>query len=142
MKSVNTMTNNWSKNGAAKKQQWIDGINGVTENPMAKAAARADAMLAGVTEAVSSGRWARKLQSLPISAWSGPAVAKAQNFVAGFTGPGLSKYTAFANAVYPTLQASSAAARSAKQNGSMGSTARMVANANALRQWAGKGPID
>lgn len=141
MKSPQTAIAKWSKNGGQSDQAWVDGINSVTENPMHKAANRADAALAGFSDAITSGRWARKLQSLPTSAWSGPSVAKRGNYKAGFQGPGLTKYTNFYNAIAPVYASSSLAAKAAKQQG-VGATQRMIANANAMRTFAGKGPID
>lgn len=141
VKDANSAISNWSKGGSGKKQQYIEGIQRVSVNPMQLAAAQEAKMLANTTEAITSGRWASKLRSKPISDWSGPAIAKADNFVRGFTGPGLQKYTAFVNSIAPVWAQTSSAAKAAKAAGT-GSTQRMVNNANAMRQWAGKPNID
>jgi len=45
------------------------GVNAVTEAPGAKAAEKADKMLAKITEAVQSGKWADRVAGVPLSVW-------------------------------------------------------------------------
>lgn len=60
---------NWvdgMKNSTAKVKA---GVMAMTENPLAKAAAKQDSYLAGVQEAVSSGRYRDGLLSVPFTEW-------------------------------------------------------------------------
>jgi len=45
------------------------GVARVTEAPTAKAAAKADKMLANITEAVTSGKWADRLKAVSLEDW-------------------------------------------------------------------------
>lgn len=52
------------------------GIERVTEAPTAKAAAKADKMLAGITEAITSGKWARGLNRVTLEEWRDKTITK------------------------------------------------------------------
>jgi len=45
------------------------GVERLTENPLEKAAANADAWIAGLQEAYTSGRWARNVASVTLDQW-------------------------------------------------------------------------
>lgn len=57
-------------------QSYIDGVNAVTESPMAKAAANVEGYLNGVQEAVASGRWQQALLDTSISDWKTQTAGK------------------------------------------------------------------
>ena len=57
------------QNTNAAQQYMIAGINRVTEAPGMKAAAQADAMLVNITQAITSGKWARRVASVPLEEW-------------------------------------------------------------------------
>lgn len=52
------------------------GVTRVTESPTAKAAAKQDKMLANLTEAVSSGKWAAGLRRVTLEEWKEKTLAK------------------------------------------------------------------
>lgn len=52
------------------------GINRVTTAPGQLAAAKADKMLANLTEAVTSGKWARRVSAVPLAEWKTKAIEK------------------------------------------------------------------
>ena len=62
--------------GAAAKQKYIDSVNGVTENPMEKAAAQDDFFLQRVEESVRSGKRRQALLATPMSVWKTNSVTK------------------------------------------------------------------
>jgi len=70
-------------NSSATAQKYKDGINGVTESPMEKAAAAQDRYVNGVQEAASSGRWAAGLRSVSLSTYKANAIAKADRLASG-----------------------------------------------------------
>lgn len=73
----------WQTRLAAAGPAYTAGTAAVTASPMAAAAAKGDAMLAGVTAAVTSGRWAAKLNAVPISTWKSQCAIGASKLSAG-----------------------------------------------------------
>lgn len=59
----------WKKRTNAAGEEMRDGINAVSEAPGQKAAAKADKMLAGITEAITSGKWAKRVASVTLEEW-------------------------------------------------------------------------
>ena len=55
--------------------RYVQGIQSVTESPMAKAASKAQKAAAGYAEAIQSGRWQAGLASSSIEEWRAGAVA-------------------------------------------------------------------
>lgn len=74
---------NWSQALANKTQKIQQGIAQVQTAPGQKAAAKASAMLAGVTQAVTSGRWAAAVSSVSLSDWQQATTAKVGNIATG-----------------------------------------------------------
>lgn len=58
-----------ARNTKAARDDMIKGIAKVSEAPGVAAAAKSDKMLAGITEAVSSGKWADRVSAVPLSEW-------------------------------------------------------------------------
>lgn len=58
-----------ARNTKAARDDMIKGIGKVTEAPGVAAAAKSDKMLAGITEAVSSGKWADRVSAVPLAEW-------------------------------------------------------------------------
>ena len=55
--------------------RYVQGIQSVTESPMAKAASKAQKAAAGYADAIQSGRWQAGLASSTIEEWRAGAVA-------------------------------------------------------------------
>lgn len=103
--------NNWSSRTAASQTRYKDGISSVTENPMDKAAAKADTWFSRVQEAHANNRFANSLAGRNINDWKTPAMDKgATNYVTGATA-GKSKYAAFATDFFPFLAQQQAAVK-------------------------------
>lgn len=58
-----------ARNLKAASQDIINGVNAVTVAPGQQAAAKASKMLNNLTEAVNSGKWARRVASVPVEEW-------------------------------------------------------------------------
>lgn len=71
-------SNKWaaSMQSGATQQAYKDGINNTTVNPMQRAADAEDAYLAGVQDAVQSGRRRQKLMATPVQSWKDGALNK------------------------------------------------------------------
>ena len=73
----------WERRATAAIPDAIAGVDRVTESPMEKAAAAEDKMLAGVTAAVSSGKWANSLKNVPLDQWKTTTKEKMGQRMAG-----------------------------------------------------------
>lgn len=78
-----TAAANWIAGAQAGTSKWVAGIEGTTKDPTALAIANQGAMLANVTQAVTSGRWAAGLRRAGKAKWQSNSVAKQANFAAG-----------------------------------------------------------
>jgi hypothetical protein len=77
------------------------GIQSVTESPTAKAAKKADKYLQGVQAAVSSGRWANRLNSVTLEDWKKAAIDKGLGRIAAGVDNAMPKTTAFFDQLLP-----------------------------------------
>ncbi len=59
----------WQRNLKAAVPDITAGVNRVTEAPGVKAAAKADKMLANLTEAVRNGTWAKRVSGVSLEEW-------------------------------------------------------------------------
>jgi hypothetical protein len=90
------MNKKWStamKNAIPYIQQ---GVNNVTESPMAKAALKADKMLNNLTQAVQSGRWATALNNVSLQSWKDVTSKKITSSLSAGVDAAQQKQTAFA----------------------------------------------
>lgn len=90
----------------ATKQKYIDGINSVTESPMAKAASPAamDLYLRRTQESVTSGKRARNLLAAPLSRYKDNATKKGADRLASGAATAVDKVRAHFQKWGPTYQ--------------------------------------
>ena len=74
--SPSQIADKWARNTKAATQSMKDGVMAVTESPMEKAAARSDAMVAGVQRAVNEGRWQAGLRRVTTQQWKDRMISK------------------------------------------------------------------
>lgn len=104
MKSAAQAAQRWQTGAQGAQQTWSEGISNTTVDVASRAINAAQAAVAGFTDAVVSGRWARAIQaSGGTSYWKSQSQAKAANYGVGIAA-GVGKYTAFANKFMPDLQ--------------------------------------
>lgn len=128
----------WQRNTAGAAESYKAGIQGVTENPMALAAAQADKAARNYQEALMSGRWAQKLMSVPFDQWKQNAsVGGSQRLASGVT-KGLPKVTKHFQEWGQTYEQAKQAARAIPKDGKAGSMARVAAVYDIMRAKAGK----
>jgi len=77
------------------------GVEAVTESPTAKAAAKADKMLANLSEAVRSGKWARRLKAVGLEDWRKKTLEKGLRRIAEGIDAAYDKQVAFAAQLLP-----------------------------------------
>lgn len=66
----------WGTNLTSSTTYIKAGVNGVQTAPGQSAAAAADRMLAGITEAVQSGAWGKAVAAVPLQAWKDSMINK------------------------------------------------------------------
>lgn len=93
MISVAEASRKWRENTASPSAitAYKNGISAVTENPMAKAAAKADKYLAGIQEAVQSGKYRESLLAVPEAVWKQNAIDVGASRIASGVKKGASK---------------------------------------------------
>jgi hypothetical protein len=79
------------------------GIQRVTSSPGEAAAAKADKMLARVTEAVTSGKWAERVRSVTVEDWRRAALNKGIPRIAAGADGAVDKMREFASQLLPYL---------------------------------------
>ncbi|HVE35379.1 MAG TPA: hypothetical protein VNC18_17570 [Gemmatimonadaceae bacterium] len=122
--------------GASQGQaRFVEGVQNTQKDPTALAIAAQNKMLANVTAAITSGKYARGLSRVGKQGWITATVAKAANYSVGVQA-GASKYE---QAIGPVLQQIASLQSQINQmpNGSFqDSIARMVAFSTGLHNWA------
>ena len=103
-----TAAQRWQASAGTASQRFQDGVNATTKDPGQAAAAAQNKMLTGVTNAVTSGYWARRVQEGgALANWKAQTIAKAQNFATGIQASGnkyQAGYTQFWNYMTPYYQ--------------------------------------
>ncbi len=79
----------------------VKGVQAVTEAPGAKAAKKADKMLANLTASVQSGRWAKRVGAVSLSDWQNAMITKGATRLAAGIEAGKGKMEAFAAELLP-----------------------------------------
>lgn len=99
-----TVAQKWSKNLAGSTASITAGVQAVTVAPTQKAAANLSQYLAGVQNAVSSGKMARRLQAVSLSDWQQAMLNKGVNRVAAGATAAVPKMQAFMQKWLPYQQ--------------------------------------
>lgn len=99
----------WKNGLTSAVQKTKDGVNRVQENPMQKAAARADAYLAGVQRAVQSNRWQNGLNAVDLQSWKTITMQKVGERLAGGAAGAVPKMQKFGAWLIPAVNNASQA---------------------------------
>ena len=78
--SATEATEKWQRNSKAAQQDYVSGINRVTEAPGAKAAKAEAAYLAGVQQSVN--KWKRNVNAVSLDDWKNKAINKGAGRIA------------------------------------------------------------
>lgn len=81
------------------------GINAVTESPMEKAVAKQDKMLANVTQAITSGKWAAQTLKTSVADWKTKTAQKVAERLGGGVDAAMDKRRPFDSYLVSTLNA-------------------------------------
>lgn len=139
MATAAQVADKWVQRTSAATQAYIDGINRTDVNPMAAAAANSAGYLAGVQNAVSSGKWARGLNRVTKEQWQQKAVTLgAQRLATGVTAA-KPKFQAFMDQFLPFLANNVSQVRAMPNNSYEARKARMVQMADLNHQFKRSG---
>lgn len=120
----------WGQRTTNAIPQFKEGVMKVTESPGMKAAARQDAMLAGVQRAVDSGKWARKVAEVPLEQWKQQTANLGGQRISAGVSAVESKMQTFAGRLLPYQDNLKAAIDSRTPRGDF------EANINRMTEWA------
>lgn len=88
MLDATTAAQRWQQSASGAQARYTEGVQATTKDPTALAAAQASKMLAGVQQAVQSGRWQRRLAEVGAAGWKSSTVSKAGNYSTGINASG------------------------------------------------------
>lgn len=94
----------WQRNLSGAQESIRAGVNAVDESPTAKAAARAEAMVAGVQRAVSDGKWQRGLQRVSLQDWKQSMLEKGIPRIASGAATAVPKVQEFLQEFLPFIE--------------------------------------
>lgn len=83
-----TAQQRWQAAAGSAQQKFTEGVQTTSKDPTALAAAQSQKMLNGVTQAVTSGYWQRRLADVGKAGWQAATVAKAANYGTGIQASG------------------------------------------------------
>lgn len=83
----------------------VKGVNAVTKSPTAAAADKQDKMLARITEAVQSGKWAKNLRKVSLDEWKEKMITKGSIRISAGIDGAKDKTIAFAKDLLPHVDA-------------------------------------
>jgi hypothetical protein len=86
-----TAAQRWQQSASGAQTRYTEGVQATSVDPTALAAAQASKMLQGVQQAITSGRWQRRLAEVGAAGWKSATLAKANNSSTGIAASG-SKY--------------------------------------------------
>lgn len=131
MADLATTVARWRDSASAGQQRYAEGVQATQVDVVGRAIAAQPKMLANVTQAITSGRWARRLSDVGTAGWKAATLAKASNYATGITA-GVDSYQRAMQTWLPIIQ-SAAASVNAMPNASFAdSIARMTQYATLL----------
>lgn len=127
MKNASDVARKWASRLGASSEQIRQGVQGVTQNPAERAAARADAYQAGVMRAVADGRYQRGLRRVTLQSWQDSMLNKGLPRIASGATAAVPKMEAFMSKWLPHEEALKAKLASMPRGDLQTNIARMVA---------------
>lgn len=92
-----TAQSRWQQGASAGQTRYVEGVQSTPKDPTALAVAQSQKMLNGVTQAVTSGYWQRRLADVGKAGWQSATVAKAANYGTGIQASGTKYQQAYQN---------------------------------------------
>lgn len=89
---------------ASATRAYTDGVNSVSEAPGPKAAAQAQVATQNYSQAITSGRWAAKLNAVSLAEWKAASINKGAQRYASGTAAAASKMQRAFQTLFPHIQ--------------------------------------
>jgi hypothetical protein len=131
MADLATTVQRWRDSAAAGQARYTEGVQATQVDVVGRAVAAQGKLLTNVQQAISSGRWARRLQDVGTAGWKSATVAKAANYGVGISA-GADKYQRAMQQWLPIIQSAAASVQSMPNGSFQDSLNRMTAFATAL----------
>jgi hypothetical protein len=131
MADLATTVARWRDSAAAGQARYAEGVQATQVDVVGRAIAAQPKLLTNVTQAITSGRWARRLQERGTAGWKAATVAKAPNYSTGIAA-GVDDYQRAMQEWLPIIQSAAASVQSMPNTSFNDSLARMTAFATAL----------
>jgi hypothetical protein len=131
MTDIATTVARWTAGAAQGQQRYVEGVRATNVDVTGRAIAAQAKLLSGFQQAVTSGRWARKLSDVGTSGWKQATEAKANNYATGIAA-GEQKYAQAMQTWLPRIQSAAQQVQSMPNATFQDSLNRMTAYATAL----------
>lgn len=131
MTDLATTVQRWQQGAGTGQQRYTEGVQATQKDVVALAINAQQKMLTNVTQAVTSGFWARRLQARGTAGWKSQTIAKAANWSVGIQA-GLQDYQTAMQTWLPIIQAAAASVAGMPNATFQDSLNRMTAYATAL----------
>jgi hypothetical protein len=131
MADLATTVQRWRDSASQGQQRYQEGVQATQVDVVGRAVAAQPKMLANVQQAITSGRWARRLQEKGTAGWKAATIAKASNYATGIAA-GADDYQRAMQEWLPIIQSASASVQSMPNTSFQDSLNRMTAFATAL----------
>ena len=126
MLTAQQIADKWASRAGSASTAYKDGIQQTNVNPMQLAVAQQANMVSKWNEAISSGRWANRMNSVSPETWKQAAMTKgASNYTTGIQA-GKQKFVTAMNYYAQVYASIKDAVRSIPRDGGSGSIARMT----------------
>jgi hypothetical protein len=131
MADLATTVQRWRDSASQGQQRYQEGVQATQVDVVGRAVAAQPKMLANVQQAITSGRWARRLQEKGTAGWKAATIAKASNYATGIAA-GADDYQRAMQEWLPIIQSAAASVQSMPNTSFQDSLNRMTAFATAL----------
>lgn len=131
MADLATTVERWQQSASQGQQRYVEGVASTQKDVVGLAINAQSKMAANYAQAISSGRWARRLSEVGTAGWKAATQAKASNYSTGIAA-GRDKYQRAMTEWLPRIHSAAASVQSMPNNNIQDALARSNAFAMAL----------
>lgn len=131
MADLATTVQRWKESASLGQTRYAEGVQASQVDVVGRAISAQPKLLANVTQAITSGRWARALSEVGTAGWKQQTLAKASNYATGIAAGG-DKYQKAMQVWLPIIDSAAASVQGMPNTSFQDSINRMTAFATAL----------
>jgi len=131
MADLATTVQRWRDSAAQGQARYQEGVQATQVDVVGRAIAAEGKLLTNVQQAITSGRWRRRLSEVGTSGWKQATLAKVSNYSTGIAA-GVDDYQAAMSVWLPIIQSAAASVQAMPNTSFQDSLNRMTAFATAL----------